>query len=43
MDRSILKEASESIWIVQDVEDYLRKYDISNKVEDLIYRRIIIY
>jgi len=42
MDRPILKEASESIWIVQDVEDYLQKYDISNKIEDLIYLRIII-
>ncbi|MDK2934855.1 MAG: hypothetical protein PWP27_2665 [Clostridiales bacterium] len=42
MDRPILKEASESIWIVQDVEDYLQKYDISNKIEDLINLMIII-
>ena len=42
MDRSILKEASESIWIVQDVEDYLEKHDISNQVEEIIYRRIVI-
>lgn len=42
MDRPVLKEASENIWIVQDVEDYLQKYDISNKIEDLINLMIII-
>jgi hypothetical protein len=37
---SILKESDESIWIVQDVEDYLKKYDISNKIEEMAYYRM---
>lgn len=40
MEGSILKESDESIWIVQDVEDYLKKYDISNKIEDMAYYRM---
>jgi len=42
MDRSILREASESIGTVQDVEDYLVKNDISNQVEKIIYRTIVV-
>jgi len=42
MDRSILRKASESIQTVHDVEDYLNKNDISNQVEKIIHRTIVV-
>lgn len=42
MDRSILREASESILTVRDVEEYLDKNNIENEVEKIIYRTIVV-
>ncbi len=42
MDKSLLRNASEGIAEVQDVEDYMSKNDISSQVEKIIYGTIIV-